>query len=73
MMVGGSLGFVANSILIIGAWNSRRGRLLLWLVIYVMGIVVQGMPHGQTLDSESFVVSIFSPLKRLTPQKSRDI
>ena len=42
MMVGGSLGFVANSILVIGAWIRRRGRLLLWLVIYPMGIVVQG-------------------------------
>ena len=47
MMVGGILGLVANSILILGAWNSRRGRLLLWLVIYVLGIVVQGMPRGQ--------------------------
>ena len=46
MMVGGSLGLAANSILILGAWNSRRGRLLLWLVIYVMGIVVQELPLG---------------------------
>jgi hypothetical protein len=41
MMFGGAVGAVANTSVIVGAVRNQQSRIMLWLVLYALGILVQ--------------------------------